>query len=727
MLYGKILWSAYPHAEIIRIDTSKAESVAGVALVITAKDIPGKNQAGILMRDQPAIAAEKVRYIGDGLAAVFADSLDVAEKAIELIEVEYRPLPGVFTPEDAAKPDAPLVHEKGNLLHQAKIVRADVDAAFEQCAVVAEDTFTTPMVEHGFLELESGLAFPDGDGGVTIQTGSQSVFDDRTQLSEILALPEEKVRVIQLPMGGAFGGKEDLLLHQYLALGALMSGRPVKMVLCREESLRVHVKRHPAKMHFKLGADSGGKLLALQADILVDSGAYASLTPDVLENMVVFAAGPYFIPALKIEGRAYYTNNVLCGAMRGFGVNQVAFALEQLVDSLARSLSIDPFEMRLRNALEAGLPTAADDVLQPGIAAIKETLIAARQVYVQNVTPPSDPGKRIGVGVASAVKNVGYGHGLPESAGAIVELSASGKLHLKTSQHEYGQGSKAGLSRLVNIELGIAPEDIDISLPDTATTPPTGPTTASRQTFLTGNAVVAACRKLKGEIAARAAEYLNVEPEMIVIDHDHVVDTLSGRSLPLSDLGEKFVIQENYTAPQTAALLTGEKSKYGSPDFRSLMTHWCYIYSTQVAVVEVDLKSGDVDVLKVIAAVDVGTALNITGIEGQIEGGVMMGLGYALSEQFIVEQGINTTKTLHHIHLPGADKTPEIIPVIVEVPHPFGPNGVKGFAEGPSLATAPAILNAIYDAIGLRVTSLPANKDRVKSAIKSASLRQTAA
>jgi CO/xanthine dehydrogenase Mo-binding subunit len=280
---------------------------------------------------------------------------------------------------------------------------------------------------------------------------------------------------------------------------------------------------------------------------------------------------------------------------------------------------------------------------------------------------------------------------------------------------------------LVNIELGIDPENINISLPDTATTPPTGPTTASRQTFLTGNAVVAACRKLKREIAARAAEHLNVEPELIELDHDHVVDTVSGRSLPLSAVGEKFVIQENYTAPQTAALLTGEKSKYGSADFRPLMTHWCYIYSTQVAIVEVDLRSGDVDVLKVIAAVDVGKALNKRVIEGQIEGGVLMGLGYALSEQFVVEQGFNTTKTLHHIHLPGADKTPEIIPIIVEVPHPFGPNGVKGFAEGPSLATAPAILNAIYDAIGSRITSLPANKDRVKAAITSASLHQTAA
>ncbi len=532
-------------------------------------------------------------------------------------------------------------------------------------------------------------------------------------------MPEEMIRVIQLPLGGAFGGKEDLLLHQYLALGALKSGRPVKIVLCRDESLRVHVKRHPAKMHFKLGVDSRGKFLALEADIIVDSGAYASLTPDVLENMVVFAAGPYFVPHLKIEGRAYSTNNVLCGAMRGFGVNQVAIALESLVDEAGRSLNLDPFEIRLLNGLETGLPTAADHVLEDGIAAIKETVLAAQKSFLGESLPEPKPGKRIGVGVACAVKNVGYGHGIPEDAGAILELSASGKVNLKTSQHEYGQGSREGLTELVRLELGIEPENVHVTLPDTAVTPPTGPTTASRQTFLTGNAVVAACRKLKGEVSARAAELLNVEPELIQIQGDQVVDKSTGNSLPLSAMGEKFVIQERYIAPKTAALLEKGKSAYGTDDFESRRTHWCYIYSTQAAVVEVDLTSGNVDVLKVIAAVDVGKALNVMGIEGQIQGGVMMGLGYALSEEFIVEQGFNKTTSLHQIRLPGADKTPEIVPVIVEVPHPYGPNGVKGFAEGPSMATAPAILNAIYDAIGVRINSLPADKEAVKAAIQS--------
>ncbi len=717
MLHGKILWAEHPHAEILRVDTSEAEAMEGVALVLTAKDIPGKNQAGLVIRDQPAIAADKVRYIGDSVAAVFAESREIAEAALEKIRVEYRPLPGVFSPEEAARPDAPKVHEKGNLLHHAKIERGDVEEAFKQCAVVLEETYTTPFIEHAFLEPESGIAFPTNDGGVTIQMGTQCAFDDRTQLSEILDMPEDKIRIVQLPMGGAFGAKEDMILQQYLALGALRSGRPVKMVLTREESLRVHPKRHPARMRFKTGADREGRVLAIEADVTLDTGAYASLGIDVLENTLVFGAGPYYVPNLKLEGWAWYTNNVPAGAMRGFGVNQVAFALEQQMDAMARALGFDPFEFRLINALDVGLPTAADHVLEEGIPAIKETLEAARQAFQQVKIPPGD-GKKIGVGVASAVKNIGFGHGLPESAGAIVDLDASGRVTLRASQHEYGQGARAGLVQLVADELGVPVERIEIIGPDTALTPPTGPTTASRQTFMTGNAVVMACRALKEEVFGHAAETLNANPAKLELREDRVVDTDSGREVPLAELGDRFVVERRYTPPRSAPLLEGEASHYGLPDFESRPTHWCYAYNTQVAVVEVDPTTGEVKVLTIVSANDVGKIINRQAIEGQIHGGVVMGLGYALSEEFVVEQGINRTNTLHKCRLPTAEQTPEIIPVIVEVPHPLGPRGAKGFAEAPSLATAPAILNAIYDAVGVRITSLPADKKKIRAALR---------
>ncbi|HEY45019.1 MAG TPA: molybdopterin-dependent oxidoreductase, partial [Anaerolineae bacterium] len=413
MLYGKILWATHPHARIINIDTSEAEAVEGVALVLTAKDIPGKNQAGLIVRDQPAIADEKTRYIGDSLASVFAETLEIAEIAREKIRVEYEVLPGVFSPQEAAKPDAPRVHDGGNLVKHAAIVRGDVDQAFAECEVVIEETYSTPFIEHAFLEPESAIAYPDGEGGVVLQLGSQTIFDDRTQLSEILGLPEEKIRVIQVAQGGSFGGKEDLILQQHLTMAALRTGRPVKTTLTREESLRVHPKRHPSWIRYKTGADRDGRILAIEAEIILDAGAYTSLSIDVLENTVVFAAGPYYVPNLRIHWSVWYTNNVPCGAMRGFGVNQIAVGLEQQIDAMARALDIDPFEFRTINAVVAGLPTGADHVLEEGVDGIKETIQAAQQAYRQTELPAETNGKKIGVGVACAVKNVGFGHGIP--------------------------------------------------------------------------------------------------------------------------------------------------------------------------------------------------------------------------------------------------------------------------------------------------------------------------
>ena len=718
VLYGKILWSGYPHAEIRGIDTSDAEAMEGVALVVTARDIPGENIAGIIHLDQPAIAGDKVRYIGDSLGAVFAESPEIAARALAKIKVDYHPLPAVFSPEEAAGPDAVKVHEKGNLMHHAQIVRGDVNAAFEECAVVVEQIYTTPRIEHAFLEPETGVGIPDDDGGVTIKMGTQCAFDDRTQLARILDLPEAKIRVVQLPMGGAFGGKEDILIYQYLALGALLSQRPVKITLTREESLRSHVKRHPATMRFKTGAGSDGRLLALETDVVLDAGAYASLTVDVLENTLVFAGGPYYIPNVKLEGWAWYTNNVLSGAMRGFGVNQVSFALESNLDEIARHLGMDPFEIRLLNALETGLPTVADHVLEEGVAGVKPTIVAARDALRELTLPKPGVGKKIGVGVASAVKNIGYGHGLTESAGAQAELTPEGYVHIRASQHEYGQGAGAGLVSLASAELGVPAHRVQVISPDTALTPKTGPTTASRQTFMSGNAVLMACQALKEEVCARAAEALDARPADISIRDTFLVDAVSGRQVPISDLGERLVVERRYETPQTAALLEGESSHYGQPDFESRRTHWCYTYSTQVAVVEVDEETGETRVLTVLAVIDVGKTLNVGAVEGQIQGGVVQGLGYALSEQFLIEQGINITDTLRKCGIPTADKVPEIIPLIVEVPHPWGPMGVKGFAEGPSMASAPAILNAIRDATGARVTSLPATPERVLGAVK---------
>lgn len=719
VLHGKILWAAHPHAKILAMDSSEAEKMPGVVAVLTAKDIPGKNQCGVVFRDMPAIADKKVIFIGDPVASVFAETPEQAAAALESIRVEYELLPAIFSPQDAAKPDAPQIKENGNLCHKAAIVRGDVEEAFANCDVIVEDDYSTPFIEHGFMEPEAGLAFVNEDGTMVVQLASQTVFDDRAQLVDILNLPQEKIRVIQLPIGGAFGGKEDPILLQHLALGALKTKRPVKMVLTREESLRVHVKRHPSWIHYKTGCTNSGKVLALQARITLDTGAYISLGIDVLENTVIFGAGPYFVPNLDIYGESWYTNNVPAGAMRGFGVNQVTMALEQQMDAMARATGIDPFKFRMINALDVGLPSASDHIMEKGVVSIKETIEACESSFRALPIPIARPGKKIGCGVASAVKNVGFGHAIPESAGAIIELSCNGKVTVRHSQHEYGQGAGVGLIKLVMNELGTPPEDIILIGPDTSQTPPTGPTTASRQTFLTGNALVMAARVLKEEVTNRAAEGLGEPPDELEIRGASVIHPPTGKSIELATLGPRFMIEHTYTAPPSKQMHEpGIRSKFGQPDFETMATHVCYAYNTQAAIVEVDESTGEVKVLKVVAAVDVGKLLNREAVVGQINGGVMMGLGMALSEHFIVESGINLTDSLHKVRLPTADDAPEIIPAIVEVPHPLGPEGIKGFAEAPSLATAPAILNAIYDATGVRIKTTPADKRRVLAAIQ---------
>jgi len=717
LLYGKVLWAAHPHAEIISVDTSEAEAMPGVRAVITAGDIPGKNQSGIVIRDQPAIADKKVRYIGDSVASVFADSPELAAEALLKIKVDYKVLPGVFSPTDAAKPDAPKVHDKGNLLHRVSIERGNVEEAYQKCAVIVEADYTTPFIEHGFLEPEAGIGYPSEDGGLIIKYPTQCAFEDRKQLSEVLNMPEEKIRIIGLIPGGAFGGKEDMIFHQHLALGALKTGKPVKITLSREESLRVHVKRHPAWMHFKTGADSEGHLLALEARITLDTGAYCSLGLDVLENTAVFAGGPYFFPNVKILGESWYTNNVMAGAMRGFGVNQVAIGLEQQMDAMARSLNIDPLDFRMINALAEGGVTVADHVLEHGVDGIKETIQAVKD-ELERTTIPSSNGKKIGVGIASAVKNVGFGHHIPEVAGTIIDMDTSGKIVIRHSQHEYGQGSQTALITLAARELGISSEYISVYGPDTAVTPETGPTTASRQTFMTGNALVATCQALKEEVFNKAADHLGISPSNLKLDGSRVVDQQTGAGIDLKELGDHFRMERKYIPPESVQIFEKHHiSKWGTPEFKSEPTHFCYSYTTQAAIVAVDPETGEVNVLKILAAADVGKIINRAAIEGQIHGGVMMGLGMALSEQYLVENGINITDSLHKVRLPTADMAPEIIPLVVEVPHPLGPQGAKGFAEAPSLATAPAILNAIYDAVGVRIYDTPADKKRVMEAL----------
>jgi CO/xanthine dehydrogenase Mo-binding subunit/aerobic-type carbon monoxide dehydrogenase small subunit (CoxS/CutS family) len=724
MVYGKILFAAEPHARLMELDVSAAEALPGVVGVITAKDIPGARKIGMIERDQPALVdiAEEIRSVADPIAAVFADTPALAAEAVRAIGVKYEVLPGAFTLDEALSPAAPLIHsdKPGNIFFSGRLERGDIDRAFADADVVVGGDFSTARVAHGYMEPESGLAQPDAGGGVEIHYPTQTVFDDRQQVAEVLALPLEKVRVVQLPTGGAFGGKEDIIFQHILALAALKFIRPIKITLNRRESLTVSQKKHAMQFKARLGLNRSGQFKALDVQVVADKGAYAALGYDIIENVMAFVGGPYFIPSFRIDARSVYTHNVMAGAMRGFGANQANYVIESLVDMATRKLNMDPFEIRLINALRPGLPTITDHVLEPGIPGIVEALQVARKAIKEEPPPQPQANTRMGVGLACGVKNIGYGHGLPESAGARVVLSSDGRCRLIITHHEYGQGAVIGQVRIASEALGIPIDRITVSPPDTAVTPFTGASTASRQTFLSGNATFGACTQLRSDILEKAAAKLGVlDPAALRLDGDAVVEQGTSRRLPLAELGTTFEAEFRTFPPATAGFAENNaKSKFGQPDFKSRRTHWAYAYGVQIAWVQVDEITGRTRALKVITVGDVGRVLNRRAVEGQQEGGVVMGVGYALSEKFDVEHGRNVTQSLRQCGLPSATDAPEIITRAVEVPHPWGPLGLKGLAEAPSLATAPAIANAIYDAVGVRVQDLPMTPDRIKKALK---------
>ena len=715
-LFGAVLFAREPHAILESLNIGNAQAVEGFVGTVTAADVPGENRIGLVDRDQPGLVGigEEIRSMADPLCAVFAETADAARKALESIEPGFRVLPGVFTAEEALAPGAPAVQpgHPGNLFYSGTLSRGDIDRAFKDSAYVVEGDFSTQRIIHGFMEPECGHARPDGAGGVEITYPTQTVFDDRDQIAAFLNLPPERVRVIQAPTGGAFGGKEDILFHHILALAALKFGRPVKITLSRDESLAVTQKKHPARFRARLGLNPEGRFTALDADILTDKGAYASLGFDIIENMMSFIGGPYHIPAVSINGRSVFTHNVMSGAMRGFGANQSLFVIESLVDMAARKSGIDGIRLRRMNLLRVGQPTVGGHVLEPGLDGAVQVLDALEDALKDSEAPPVPEGAIQGLGIACGVKNVGFGHGLPESAGAKVELHADGSVRLYATHHEYGQGAAAGQAKIVSETLNVPVDRIILVPPDTASTPYTGATTASRQTFLSGNATLGACRQLLSELMSKAAGELGVrDPASLVLDGSRIRERQGRRSILLSELGDGFEAEYRTMAPQTV----GFDAEGGG----SRRIHWAYVYGAQAAWVAVHPETGEVEVQKIISVLDTGKTLNPRAVEAQQEGGVIMGVGYALSEEFRTENGRNITDTLGACGLPRADNSPEILSLTVEVPHPWGPYGMKGLAEAPSLATAPAIANALFDAVGTRFFHLPIRPESVKRALNS--------
>jgi CO/xanthine dehydrogenase Mo-binding subunit len=704
MLHAKVVWSEYPHARVRRIDTSKAEALPGVVRVITYRDVP-VNEYGINITDQPVLVAEgdKVRWVGDRIAIVVAETEQVAEEARRLVQVEYEPLPVVTDPREAMKPGAPLVHDKRgdtNTLKHIRIRKGDVEAGFAQADVIVEGYYITPHVEHAYLQPEAGLGYIDEQGRVTVICAAQWPHDDIHQIAHILNLPEEQVHEIVPAVGGAFGGREDMYIQHLLALCAYVVRRPVKMVFSREESVCRTGKRHPFYLRHRWGATRDGKLTAVEIEGISDAGAYASTSIPVLSNATSFFAGPYVVPNAKIDGYTVYTNNAVTMAMRGFGATQPPVAYEQQMDKLAEALGIDPVELRLKNLLDEGSVAVTGNVMPPGVG-IKETLRQAALAagwreknghwHKPDLGQPSVPHKRRGIGVACAYKNVGYSFGFEDNTTAKVELilEESGSIQhvrVRVGASDVGEGVHTALAQIAAEGLSVPLQWVEIAPLDTAEVPDAGSSSASRHVYISGNAVLRACQEAKAKWEKALRE----------------------------ESGETRIEAECTYRGRSARLTTSY-----DPETGQCNPHISYGYATQIALLEVDTETGAVDVLKIWAAHDVGQAVNPAMIEGQIGGGVHMGLGYALIEEFIQQDGLVRTRNFAEYQMPTAlDMPVEIVPIIVEVPDPTGPYGAKGLGEMTTLPTAPAIINAIYNAVGVRLEQLPATAEKILMAMK---------
>ncbi len=692
MLYMKVLFSERVHARILGIDTSEAQQVPGVVAILTHQNVP-VNEYGLMFKDQPALNGDKVRSLFDRVALVVAETHRAARQARDLVRVEYEDLPVVTDPREAMKPGAPVIHDAhpDNVQTHQRIRKGEVDAVFARNdVVVVEMDYFTPHQEHAYLQPEAGIGFIDEQGRVAVRSAGQWSHDDQHQIAHMLDLPLDQVRVIYAPAGGSFGGREDMSVQHLLALAAYCLDRrgirrPVKIVWDRKESFRGHHKRHPYYMHFRSAATRDGKLLAVEATLVADIGAYSSSSSAVLNNAVSIATGPYEVPNVKVDGYNVFTNNLVCGAFRGFGALQATFAAESQMARLADALGMDPVIFRLKNALRDGSVLATQSVIPPAVS-IRETMLHAAEAagWTDQGKPEPEGGlsKRFlrGIGVASGYKNVCYSFGSPEKCTARCELYGDRVVReavIKIGVSEVGQGVLAVLSQVAADTLSIPYSRVTLVSEDSSEVPEAGSCSASRLSFMAGHAVKIACEA----------------------------------ALEAWNAGERPAVAERTHRPRPTTMLDSET---GVCD-----PHVTYGYGTQIAEVEVDTETGEVHLKKVWAAHDVGRAINPMHIEGQIQGAISQAQGWTLLEDFIMQDGQLRTKSYADYLIPTVYDVPdEIHALILEVADPQGPYGVRGLGEMPMLVLAPAILDAIHDATGIWFNRLPVKAEDVLLALK---------
>lgn len=712
-LYGAVVRSGHAHARILRIDTSMATKSKGVACVITGADVPN-NLYGAPFKDQPVLCTEKVRYEGDPVVALCAESWEAAAEAARKVRVEYEDLPAVTNPEEALHPDSPLIHEShptGNLILDWKARRGDLAAGFAAADLIVEERYHTHMQEHAAIETHVCIAEVDNSGKLIVYACTQQPFIIRAYLSQILKLPLSRVRVVFGKVGGGFGGKHKPLLDPLAALCAMRTGRPVKFRLTREEEFTVSSVRHPYIMDYKTGVTREGKITARQIRILIDGGPY--VTGSATSKAALLAPGPYRIDHLSVDVLHVYTNNGLTGSTRGVGACQATYACESHMDVIAQRLGMGTLEFRQRNALQAGDPAHSGDPINS--CGLAETMEAAAKAVGWNSIGGGRRSpcgmRRRGRGIASMIYSIGTS---PPSnpTGVFARMNEDATLTLWLGCTDVGQGAHVILRQIAAEEIGIPLDRVHIVTGDTDTVPYDRGQVASRTTHIGGNAVHLAAQKVKTQLLGKAAEMIEVSEGDLCIEKGEVfVHGSPEHRLPLAEVtlalhraGKLILAEGMYNPPDTyLEKSTGQGKPYD-----------CYVFATHAAEVEVDEDTGEYRVLQLAAAHDVGRSLNPMNVEGQIEGGSLMGLGFGTMERIVLNNGIAQNPNLADYLIPTAlDAPDQMTPLIVEAEEPTGPFGAKGVGEPSLNTTAPAILNAIFDAVGARIRDLPATPEAV--------------
>ena len=749
-LYGKVLRSEYPHARILGIDTATAKQLEGVEAVLTAQDIPGEKVIGIVVKNQAILAVDKVRYLGDGLALVAARTREIAEAAVKLIKVDYEPLPVVSDPEAALAPDAPRIHGEDNTFVHHKVRKGDVEQGFAQADFIIERKFRTPCIEHSYLEPEAVLAEPGEHGGVVVTGSVQNLFSSRRSVAAALKLDLNRVEIIQATLGGSFGGKDEVMTSMCCraALLALATGKPVKMVNTREESMLESYKRHPYVLYYKWGAKKDGSITAMEIKCIADGGAYASMSPFVTWRSVVQATGPYYCENVKTDVFAVYTNNNYTGAMRGFGSPQVNFAIESMMDELGEKVGKDPLEIRLQNGFKDGAVTATQQKLTHKVS-LMEVLTKAteavdfrtkwkkyrsaaqaqgKQLHGLNglhelhedaalgdcaaaCGQVTTAAKRRGIGLACSYRGVSLGAEGVDAAGAIVSVQTDGSVIVSSGITDMGQGAQTQMSQIAAEVLGISMNRIRFLNTNTNRVPDSGPTVASRGTIMGGSAAKNAAEIVRVTLLGVGAEMAKLAVDDCDLADNYLVEKRSGKRL--ASFTE--VAAECFGRGKAMHALGWHKAPRTSwhDEEGKGEAYFTFVYAANVAEVEVDTETGKVDVLDFVSCHDVGKAINRNAVLGQFYGGVAMGLGYGLLEEFDYEEAVPKQVNFDEYLIATSMDVPPIKAIIVENEDAAGPFGAKSIGEPTLEIAAPAIVNAIYNATGKRICEIPATLERV--------------